>query len=154
LNSSALPIEKKHRGLFTDLSLKARAGLDDELDTLALQTLRQFRPLLRKQHHAAVRYRHTVPIDEIEVTRQSSGTAEIGIQMADELMAVEIEIHPMGIAAALRASQQIPVESTRLGDIPDLYGDVEGRQRLLTHSIDHNIHIRPLGESRAAGQHG
>jgi hypothetical protein len=46
-------------------------------------------------------------------------------------VAVEIEIHPVCIAAAFGAAQQLLIKMPRLGNIPNLHGDVEGRQRLV-----------------------
>jgi hypothetical protein len=47
--------------------------------------------------------------------------------MADELVAVQIEVHPPGVTATLRATQHLLVEVPRLLDIPDLYGNVKRR---------------------------
>jgi hypothetical protein len=49
----------------------------------------------------------------------------MGIQMADELMAVEIEIDPLRATAAFAATENIAVESARFADIAHLNGDVE-----------------------------
>ena len=51
--------------------------------------------------------------------------------MADELVAEQIEVHPLRIAAAFGASENILVEAARLVDVPHLHGDVERRQRLI-----------------------
>jgi len=97
-------VHKKHRGLLTCLALEPRARLDHKLDPVSPQMLRQLSPLLRAQNNAAMRHGYALAIDGIEVAGQFPGAAEIGIQMADELMAVEVEIHPIRRAAALHTS--------------------------------------------------
>jgi hypothetical protein len=48
--------------------------------------------------------------------------------MTHELMAVEIEVHPVRITASLGTSKDISIESPRLRDIPDLQGDMKWRK--------------------------
>src|SRR5271169_1541764 len=94
-------VQKKHRGLFARLAPKARARLDHELDALATQALRQLVPLSRPEHDAAVGHGYTLPVHQIEMARELAGSAQLGIQMADELVTIEVEIDPARIAAAL-----------------------------------------------------
>jgi hypothetical protein len=62
---------------------------------------------------------------------QLAGAAQIWIQMADELMPVEIEVYPMRGAAALAAAEYIAVETARLVDVAHLHGDMERCQWLI-----------------------
>jgi hypothetical protein len=45
--------------------------------------------------------------------------------MADELMAVEIEVNPLRAAAALAATENFSVETARFGNVAHLNGNVE-----------------------------
>jgi hypothetical protein len=49
----------------------------------------------------------------------------MGVQMADELMAVEIEVDPLRAAAAFAAAKNIAVESARFSDVAHLNGNME-----------------------------
>ena len=51
--------------------------------------------------------------------------------MTDELVAEQIEVHPLRIAAAFGASENFLVEAASLVDVPHLHGDVERCQRLI-----------------------
>jgi len=65
------------------------------------------------------------------VAREFAGSAQIGIQVADELMTVKIEVHPMRGAAAFRTPEGLLVEATSFVDIAHLYGDVKRCQRFI-----------------------
>jgi hypothetical protein len=119
-------IEEEHRGLFAGLTLEARVRLDDEFDAVAPDPFGQFGPLSRPQHHATVRYRNTLSVDRVEMAGQSTVQTQSGIQMADELMAIEIEVDPLRAAAAFPATENVAVESAGFGDVAYLKGNVEG----------------------------
>jgi hypothetical protein len=51
------------------------------------------------------------------------------VQMSDELMTEEVEIHPFGGAAALRALEELAVETPRGAQVVDGNGEVEGFKR-------------------------
>jgi len=95
---------------------------------MLLQALDQLSPSPGLQHDAAVRHGHTVPIDWIEMRAEASLRAECRIQVAHELVAVEIEVDPLGCAASFRAAENAAVEAPRLVDVPDLDRNVEGSQ--------------------------
>src|ERR1039458_2427066 len=124
-------VQKKHRGLFAGLTAEACARLDHELDACPAQPRRQFEPLLRPEHDAAVGHGHAVPVHEVEMARELAGCAQFGVQVTDELVSIEIEINPARIAAALGTTEDILVETARLGDVAHLHGDVERCQRLV-----------------------
>ena len=48
--------------------------------------------------------------------------------VADELVAEEIEVHPVGGAAALRAAEQLAIEGARRGEVAHRDRQVEGRE--------------------------
>src|SRR6185437_7457354 len=78
-----------------------------------------------------MRHRHAVAIDRVVVARQLSQLTQRGIQMADELVAVEIEVHPASVAASLGAAENFSIETACFVDVPNLHGDVKGGQRLV-----------------------
>jgi hypothetical protein len=45
--------------------------------------------------------------------------------MADKLMAVEIEVDPLRAAAPFAATENLPIETARFGDVAHLNGNVE-----------------------------
>ena len=52
----------------------------------------------------------------------------VSVVMSNELMSVEIEVHPVRITASLGTSKDVSVESPRLRDIADLQGDMKWRK--------------------------
>jgi hypothetical protein len=54
--------------------------------------------------------------------------AKVRVEMTHELMAVEIEVHPVRITASLGTSKDISIESPRFRDIADLQGDMKWRK--------------------------
>ena len=89
------------------------------------EPLRKRFPLAHLEYHPAVRNGHTVSVDRIEMRGNPSVEAERRVQMADELVSAEIEIHPMLCASPFAASENTLVEGPRLGDVADLQGDVK-----------------------------
>src|SRR3546814_18756187 len=75
-----------------------------------------------RQHDAEMRHGHVVAVDRVGV----GAWACAGIEMRDDLMAVEIEIDPFGRAAALAAAKHAAVKGARGGDI----GGAPGRERV------------------------
>jgi len=51
--------------------------------------------------------------------------------MTDELIAVEIEVHPMRGCWALAAAEDASIEATRFVDVAHLDGNVKWCQRLI-----------------------
>ena len=118
-------VEQEHRRLLARLTRKAYVRLDEKAHGVPPQPLRKRFPLRHLEHHAAVRNGHTVAVDRIEMRGDPSVPAERRVQMADELMSAEVEIHPMLCASPLGASENTLVEGPRLGDVADLQSDVE-----------------------------
>ena len=118
-------VEQEHRGLLAWLTRKAHVRLDEEAYPVPPEPLRERLPLGHLQYHAAVRNGHTVAVDRIEMRGNSSVQAERRVQMTDELVSAEIEIHPMLCASPFAASENARVEGPRLGDVADLQGDVK-----------------------------
>src|SRR5215813_11719576 len=95
LEGVARRVEEKKRCLLSGLALETDVRLDHETDPVLLQSLGQRRPGIHFQHHTAVRYRHAVAIDRVVVRRDPSLRAQGGIQVAHELMAEQVEVHPL-----------------------------------------------------------
>ena len=69
-----------------------------------------------------------MPIHGIEMRGNFSVYSQLRVEVADELMAVEIEIHPERSTSALGAADNFSIELARFGDVPHLQSDVEGCQ--------------------------
>src|ERR1700679_212736 len=80
-------------------------------------------------------HRHSLSIHRIVVARPLAGSAPIGIQMADELMAVKIEVHPVSGTAAFGAPQNVLVEAAGFVDVAHLDGNVKRCQFIHSPSI-------------------
>ena len=104
LEGVAAGVAEEHGRLLAHLALEACARLDDELHPEASEPVGECGPLRGPQHDAAMWHGHAVAIHQIEMTCERALRAERRIQVTDELMAEQIEIHPSDIAAALRAS--------------------------------------------------
>jgi len=63
-----------------------------------------------------------VAIDRIMVLDRRAGA---GLVVGDDLMAEEIEVDPLGGAAALRTAKSLAVEGAGGGEVVDGEGDVE-----------------------------
>jgi len=61
-------------------------------------------------------------IDRVMVLDRRAGA---GLVVGDDLMAEEIEVDPLGGAAALRAAKSLAVEGAGGGEVVDGEGDVE-----------------------------
>src|SRR3546814_21157141 len=91
-----------------------------------------------------MRHGHVVAVDRVGV----GAWACAGIEMRDDLMAVEIEIDPFGRAAALAAAKHAAVKGARGGEIVDRKGEMERADRI-GQRVPALSHPPPLGESIA-----
>ena len=90
-------------------------GLDHEAHAGRAQPLGERLPFVHRQHHAEVAHRHLVAVDRV-----GRGRARlVGGEMRDDLVAVEVEVDPLGRTAPFRASEQAAVESPRSREIVD-----------------------------------
>ena len=120
-------VKQKHRGLFTRKPLESCVGFYDERNAVFLEFSGEFIPLVHLQHDAKVRNRDRMTVDRIGVYASAISSLFGRGEMADQLMPIEIEIHPGVRTASLRASQQPCVEITRRRKFAYLDGQVEGR---------------------------
>jgi MipA family protein len=72
-----------------------------------------------------VRYRHCVTVHGIAVRGDAARGAQLGIKVAHQLMAEEIEIDPVRGAAPLGAAEHATIERTCLGNVANLESYVE-----------------------------
>jgi hypothetical protein len=121
-------IQNEERGLLTRQSLKTHARLDDPLDRPLLQSRGEGLPLRRLEYHATVRHRHPMAVHRVEVCGDATVRPKAGIQVTNKLMAVEVEVDPVGSAAPLGATEHLPVEAARFRKIPHLEGHMKGRK--------------------------
>jgi hypothetical protein len=74
-------------------------------------------------------HRHVIPIHRAGVAM----TRLLGREVGDDLVAVEVEVHPRIRAAALGAAEQLAVEAPGRGQVIDREGEVEKGDLLLLH---------------------
>jgi hypothetical protein len=117
-------VEEKHSGLFAWQSFEADIGFDDEADGVFPQAFFQEVPVVPFQHDAIVGNRDIVAVDGIGV--QAFFGFRPGFKVDDELMAVEIEVHPGVGASAFFATKDIAIELSCFREIVDGDGDVKG----------------------------
>ena len=117
-------IEKEHGGLFARQSFEADIGLDDETDGAFFQSFFQLVPFVPFQYDAIVGDGDVVAVDRIGV--EPFFFFRAGFQVDDELVAVEIEVHPGIGASAFFAAQHVAIEFSGLLQIIDGDGDVKG----------------------------
>src|SRR3546814_4700316 len=91
-----------------------------------------------------MRHGHVVAVDRVGV----GAWACAGIEMRDDLMAVEIEIDPFGRAAALAAAKHAAVKGARGGEIVDRKGEMERADRI-GHRVPALSHPPPLGDRKS-----
>ena len=118
-------IQNEERGLLSGQASEPHARFDHPLNLVLPQARGQFLPLVRLEHDPTVRHRDALTVHGVKVRADASVRAELRVQMTHELVAVHVEIDPVGGAAALGAAEHLAIEATRLGDIPDLDGDMK-----------------------------
>src|SRR3990172_5675915 len=117
----AARVEKEHRRLLADLAPEADVRLDDELYTRPAQALGEFPPPIHTQDHAEVRHRHIVAVHR--VVRGDAGA--VGGEMRDDLVTVQIEVHPGIARSTLAAAEHAAVERPRRGEVVDRKREME-----------------------------
>ncbi len=121
LERVAARVEHKERGLLADLTLEADSGFNDERDTGGAQTLRDFMPLVHAQYDAEMRYRHIVAVYRV----MAAHAGLPGAEMRHDLVTIQIEIYPGGVAASFRAAEDAAIESARRSQIVNGKGVME-----------------------------
>jgi hypothetical protein len=95
--------------------------LDDERRAVRAQLVGQCLPFVHRQDGAEVAYRHVITID-----RAGGAVAAFrGRQVRHDLVAVEIEVDPLGAAAAFGAAEQAAVKAPRFFEILHRKGQVK-----------------------------
>src|SRR5712671_5889981 len=103
-------IEQEHRRLFARPAAKSNRRLDHELDAVTAKAIRKRAPIVELEHDAVVRYRHALPVDRIVEGVDLARPTEIRIEVAHDLVAEQVEVHPVDIAAPLRATDDVAVK--------------------------------------------
>ena len=85
-------------------------------------------PLTGLEHHAAMRYRHPVAVDRVIERGDAPARPEVRVQVAYQLVPIEVEVDPVGVAPSLGAAEHPAVKAPRFGDVPHLNRDVKGCQ--------------------------
>lgn len=120
-------IEKEHRSLFSNLVPEADVGFDAKINPPPGETCGERLPLIPFQYHAVMRQGHVATVNRIEWPSLAI-QVHAGLQVNDELMAIEVEVHPGCGGAALRESHHFPVKSPCEFEVVNRDGKVEGRQ--------------------------
>src|SRR5690606_14789940 len=122
----AAGIEQEHGRLLAHLALEAHIGLDDELRTEGLQAFRQGFPLIPFQDDAEMRHRHVVSVHRIGVGVFLG--CRPGMLVDHELVAVEVEIHPLRAGPAFFQAEDLAVEAAGGRQVVHRDGQMEGGQ--------------------------
>ena len=85
------------------------------------QTLGERLPRAPFHHDAEVRHGHVVAIDFVVMDVRLAR----GIQVRDDLVPEEIEVHPFGGAAPFGAAEKLAVETARGGEVMNRDGEME-----------------------------
>ena len=121
-NRVAGRVEEEHGGLFAGFAFEADVWFDDELRAGGLQALGEFVPLLHAEHDAEVAAGDVVAVNVARFGHR----AFVGREVRDDLVAVEIEVHPMRAGAAFFAAEEIKIERAAGVEIVGREGEVEG----------------------------
>ena len=108
----------------------------------AAQALGERVPGLPLEHHAEMRHGHVVPVDLVVM----HVFLLVRIEVRDDLVAEEIEVHPFVAAAPFRAAEQLAVEIARGGQRVNRDGEMK--------RLRHGYCLRPPFVARAHGEVG
>jgi len=122
-------IADEEGGLLARGISEARAGLHHPLDIVSAKTLDELRPVARLEDDTTVRHRYTVAIDRVRLRAQSPLGTEQSIEVTDVLVPIHVEIDPVDGTASFGAANDLTVEVARLEQVPNLDGDMKGRER-------------------------
>src|SRR5512147_2388790 len=106
-------VEEEHRRLLAWLAAEAHVGLDHETDAGGAEPLRERLPGREVDDDAEMPDRHVLAVDEA----RRVGHVLRSHLVRDDLVAVEVEVHPVLGAPALRAAQEAAVEAARLVEV-------------------------------------
>ena len=129
LDRVATGIQEEHRALLAGLAFESHVGLDDEGNLRVAQFFCKDVEVEKIENSAEVRYRHTVAVHDIRDGVVCAARILVG-EMTDQLVAEEVEIHPLAGAAPFVAAQHVSVEFPRLVEIPNSNRQVKRRKVL------------------------
>ena len=128
LQGVACGVEQEHCRLFAGFAGEAGVGGDDKLDARRREMVGEPLPLVHGQHDAEVGHGHAMAVDGVVVRREFARRPQLGVEVAHELMAEQVEVDPAVGRAALGAAEQFAVELAGLGDVAHLHGNVKRRE--------------------------
>ena len=103
LDGVARRVKEEHGGLFAGFAFEADVRFDDEFGVRGLKALGEFVPLLHGEHDAEVTAGDVVAV-HLGCLRHR---AFFRRKMRDDLVAVEIKVHPVWAGSAFVAAEQI-----------------------------------------------
>jgi hypothetical protein len=125
-------VEEEHGGLFTDFTLEADVGLDDEGDSGVAKAIGETLPNVHGENYAEVWDGDVVAVHGVVMDVGVYG----GLEMGDDLMAEEIEVDPLSGAAAFWAAEDFSVKGAGGVKVVDRKGYVKRSER---HRIHHTM---------------
>ena len=127
LNSSALPLGswKNIVACSPTWPAKRMPGSMPNATAGRAQPLGERVPRIPFDHHAEMRHGHVVAVDRVVDGRAGSA---VDRQVRDELVAEEVEVDPLGGAAAFGAAEQLAIEPARVAQAANGYGQMERLQ--------------------------
>src|SRR5581483_8182219 len=124
LDSISGRIEEEASRLLARKTLEADLRLDDETDA-GLAELRGERfPLRHAEDHPKVPHRHILSVHLVGRRLPARLT-----QVRHDLVAVEVEVHPLRRGAPFRTTEQVAIETARLGQVAHGKSEMKARYR-------------------------
>src|SRR5471030_184418 len=114
-------VQEEHGRLFANFTLEAHMRLDDEFHPGRGEFVRCRLPLIHRQHHAEVPDRDGIAVYLARLPM----TDFVRREMGHDLVPVEIEVHPVGRAAAFRATEQVAIKLTGGRNVMDRKGEMK-----------------------------
>ncbi|MNV85709.1 hypothetical protein D3C71_1796840 [compost metagenome] len=112
--------------MLAHLAFEADVGLDDEFGTQVGQAPGKRFPLVPLQNHAKVRGWHIVAI--YRVAKRMFLVGHLGMFVDDQLMAIEVEVDPLGCGTSFFKVEHLAVELASRGNIVNRNGEMERGQ--------------------------
>jgi hypothetical protein len=125
----AAGIQEEHGALFAGLAFESHVRLDDERDLRTAQFLLEDIEVEEIEDRAEVWDGNAVTVGDVRDGLIGAGGIFVG-EVTDELMAEEIEVHPLTGAAPFVAAQYFAVELPGHVEVADPYRQVKRRKAI------------------------
>ena len=113
LNRVARWVKEEHSGLLARFAFEADMRFDDEFGFGGGEARGEVVPLLHREHDAEVAAGDVVAVDLGGFGHRAFFRREV----SDDLMTVEIKVHPVWAGAALFAAEEIQIELACCGEV-------------------------------------